>query len=377
MNSYSTTSIISFALSGKSTAFLVLIAVCICASNVVAQQPTPNTNAAPTIRQLEEPLTAPDRSAFEFSDDAPDVFDLGLGVGFASGPSSALTTVGGYIDSAIISNRVRYRFDAAYNNPVPDRNQFFYPEDGAGGLGAETRIDYQDAMTYIEWATHKRFSLFVELGARFLNPELNPNTAGLGDMNAGFRYAIRQCPREALTFQLRTYIGTGDARARGLGVGFTSIEPALLHFRRLSDRLTLEGELRGWIPLADNQVRSGPFVGEDFSGEMLRYGVGLGYDLFKSCGGGCRQPGCGNPSCGSTFKLVGELVGWTILEGFGTFSDGITSEVRDVSGDTIVNLKLGGRYTRGRNTFYAGWGHVITSDQWYEDILRVEYEMRF
>ena len=48
-----------------------------------------------------------------------------------------------------------------------------------------------------------------------------------------------------------------------------------------------------------------------------------------------------------------------------------------VDGDTIVNLKLGMRYTDCNRTVYAGWGHSLTGDRWYRDIFRVEYELRF
>ncbi|MCA9247442.1 MAG: hypothetical protein KDA42_10015 [Planctomycetales bacterium] len=370
-----------------------LLVVCTSSAVLVGQTPQPEVpTPAPSVpqiprtpevergRSLDRQPILQDRGIPNLPEDTPEVFDLGSGIGFASGPASALTTVGGYIDSAIISNRIRLRFDAAYNNPVPDRNQFFYPEDGSGGLGNETRIDYQEIATYIEWAPRERFSLFVEVPVRFLNPEVNPNEAGLADMNAGFKWALWQCPCDALTFQLRTYLGTGEARGKGLGVGFASIEPALLYHRKLSDRLSFEGELRGWIPTADNPVRSGPFLGEDFSGEMLRYGAGFGYDLFQSCDCRCQRSNacsCGAPACDSKLTSVVELVGWTVLDGFGTFTVGMTSEIRDVSGDTIFNLKIGGRYTRGCGTFFAGWGHVITSDQWYEDIVRIEYERRF
>ena len=115
---------------------------------------------------------------------------------------------------------------------------------------------------------------------------------------------------------------------------------------------------------------------------MLRYGLGLGYDLFQSHGGRCCSHHCCHHRCcgcnTSRLTSVVEFVGWTILDGFGTFSpDGVSGVVQDVSDDTIVNVKVGARWTSGRHSMYAGWGHAITTDEWYQDIVRVEYEKRF
>ena len=58
-------------------------------------------------------------------------FDLGEGAPAQTGSDFAiLQNPGGYIDSAIVGNQFRLRFDAAYNNPVPDRAEFFYGQCG-------------------------------------------------------------------------------------------------------------------------------------------------------------------------------------------------------------------------------------------------------
>ena len=203
----------------------------------------------------------------------PELADLGGGVGLASGPSSALMAVGGYVDSAIVQSRFRFRFDAGYDNPVPDRAEFFYGEDGPGGLAAEPRVDHQELSMYLEHLIAERWSLFVEMPFRLLNPEVNPNTAGLSDVNAGFRYAIWDCPDEFLTLQFRVYAPSGDAD-RGLGTGHASLEPGLLYQGRYTDRLSILGEFKGWFPLGDSVDDDRPMAGE-----VLRYGLGAAYDL--------------------------------------------------------------------------------------------------
>src|SRR6266849_4574484 len=157
----------------------------------------------------------------------------------------------GYIDPAIPLTQFRLRYDAAYRDNRPDRAEFLFPKCGcfkAPGVNApgpplaETRVDYQDISSYLEYAPCKTFSGFVEIPVRFLNPEVNDNTSGLADINAGFKWAFLYEQGTVATFQFRTYMPTGDA-FKGLGTDHVSLEPALLFCQRLTDRLDLEGEL--------------------------------------------------------------------------------------------------------------------------------------
>jgi hypothetical protein len=263
----------------------------------------------------------------------------------------------GYIDNALIANQVRLRFDAAYGNDVPDRAEFFYAKCGcfrtlsgplrdetaAGPPDVETNVDYQDIRTYIEHALTPEFSGFVEAPVRFLNPEQNDNTAGFGDMEAGFKWALSTCCHEAITFQLKTYIPTGDS-FRGLGTDHVSLEPGILFYRQLGEGWMLEGEVRDWIAID----------GSDFAGNVIRYGVGLAYD-----------------SCELPFRPVAEFVGWTVLDGLELPEPGPSV---DASGTSIVNVKLGARFPVSCDSdLYLGYGRALTNDVWYEDILRVEW----
>jgi hypothetical protein len=273
----------------------------------------------------------------------------GLGETFAMAP-------GGYIDSAIPVTQFRLRYDAAYNDNRPDRAEFFYAKCGCfpGAPGPplrETRVDYQDISGYLEIAPGPLFSGFVDVPFRFLNPEQNNNTEGFADMFAGFKAVLLTDYHQWLTFQFRTAIPTGAA-SRGLGTHHVSLEPALLYYGRLGDRLRVEGEFRDWIPVG----------GTDFAGNILRYGVGVGYDAY-------RTPNlCVTP--------VVELVGWTVLSG--KELDGLTNATLDAAGDTIVNAKFGVRAYMGQNsTFYVGYGRALTGAVWYKDIFRVEYAVHF
>ncbi|HMC63973.1 MAG TPA: hypothetical protein VKI65_03465 [Gemmataceae bacterium] len=308
--------------------------------------PTPTTPTTPTPTVTEPSPLLPDTLASAVG---------GEGVALAS--SSV-----GYIDPALPQTMFRFRFDAAYRNNRPDRAEFFYAKCGcfrnaippdpnaAGPPLTETRVDYQDFASYLEVAYNNRVSGFVEIPVRLLNPERNNNTSGLADMNAGFKVAMIACEDTVFTFQFRTYIPTGDSD-RGLGTDHVSLEPGLLLLQRLGERLVLEAEFKDWVPVG----------GSDFAGNVLRYGVGLSYQLGR-CGGARIAP-------------VAEFVGWTVLDG--KESD-FTGATRDAAGDTIVNAKLGVRLGLGDyNSLYVGYGRALTGDVWYKDIVRVEYRVAF
>src|SRR5436190_3231933 len=168
---------------------------------------------------------------------------------------------------------------------------------------------------------------------------------------------IRRPPRSTLfpytTLFRSAFMPTGDSD-RGLGNDHVSLEPALLYYRKLTERLTLESEFRVWVPID----------GSDFEGNVLRYGVGLSYDVVRGC----------------NYRIapVVEVVGWTVLNGqeFSPVANG--GRPYDAGGDTIVNLKAGVRADFGRaNSVYLGYGQALTGEVWYKDIIRLEYRLAF
>src|SRR5262249_26828125 len=227
----------------------------------------------------------------------------------------------------------------AYRNRRPTRDEFFWaPGPRFGGPGpaqAETRVDYQDLSTYLEVTLVPWLSGFVEAPYRFLNPEVNGNTSGFADMNAGFKVGLVQAADGLVTFQFRTYVPTGDAD-RGLGTRHVSLEPALLVNYRLTESWLLEGELRYWVPVG----------GSTFAGDLIRYGLGVSY----------------GQRCPDRFWLspVAEVVGWTALGGHALAVRSPQSfAVEDSAGDTIVNFKFGMRFGLGdQGDVYAGYGRA-------------------
>jgi hypothetical protein len=255
----------------------------------------------------------------------------------------------GYIDGAPLADQVRVRFDAAYGNHRPGRADFFWARAGL----PETSVDDQEMQAYLETLLCPRTSLFLEGGARILNPERNENTSGLGDICLGLKFAVAECDAAIATLQLRVYLPTGDLE-RGLGNGHCTLEPSVLLMVPVAERLTLEAELRYWAPID----------GTTFAGSILRYGLGMSYLAYESC------------QC--TIRPVVEFVGWSVLDGQATVV-GPTGQasVEDASGDTIVNVKLGVRSQFGSHELYAGYGRPLSGDRWYEHVWRLEWRVRF
>jgi hypothetical protein len=252
----------------------------------------------------------------------------------------------GYVDPAAPSDQVWLRADLGFGIRAPARAEFFY----AKGLPrTESSVDFQDLSVYLEKTIGPCWSLFVEGGVRNLNPEQNSNAFGLGDMNLGFKHAFYSDDWSVLSLQSRVYLPTG-ADGRGLGTGHVSIEPALLGFVRLSEDLGLAGELRYWLPID----------GTDFAGPVLRYGLGLRWDVWRS----------------DDWQIapVVEAIGWQVLDGQESrrLADG-SALVRDAAGTSVLNLKVGVRADYGRAGVYVGYGRAITGPQWYDDIVRVEF----
>jgi hypothetical protein len=271
-----------------------------------------------------------------------------------SGPRVSDSSVG-YIDSAIPGDVFRFRFDAANNDRRPTRAEFFYPRGGPVGPGLpepEPSVDFQELSAYVELATSDRLSAFINLPVRLINPDLNANHAGFADLDAGFKFAFIRSEDQVATFQFRTYAPTGDSH-RGLGTNHVTVEPALLLYNKLADRLGVESELRLWTPIG----------GTDFAGEIVRYGIGLHYDLVKASQ--------------YTITPVAEFVGWTILDGKETVvPPSGAAFIHDAGGETILNAKLGVFLKLGdRADVYAGYGRPLTGDRWYENTVRLQFRL--
>jgi hypothetical protein len=284
----------------------------------------------------------------------------------------------GYIDNAIVGSEVRIRFDAAFHDAFPDRAEFIYAKCGcyrnAGDLsapgpgpGIPNNVNFQILSFMGEYAANRRFSAFVEIPFRWIQPQgiapisptpapAFPNGAGISDVQAGLKFAMLASSRHYLTAQLLSYFPSGDSRS-GLGTHHYSLEPALLYYQRLSDRFAIEGELGGWLPIGGSSGL-GTNSSQRFAGNLFFYGIGPSYTLIS----------------GERFRLapVIELVGWNVTGGLQTGTP------LNASGTNILNLKIGARMGFGEHSsLYVGYGKALTTADWYEQIVRVEYRYSF
>lgn len=271
----------------------------------------------------------------------------------------------GWIDSALPGTQARFRYDARWNNKYPDRaefytarNQQYFNGDEIKGRGfsiPESNIDMMEVLPYVEWAYSQRLSFFMEMPVRYIHPRENPSAVGGGDFDFGFKVAYFMMPDQVQTFQLRFSVPTGSPQ-RGLGVAHTVIEPSLLLWQKLTDKVTLEAELRNWIPVG----------GTNYSSYVLRYALGLSYDWYQA----------------DTWnvKPVTELIFWSVLRGKESqFFDTLptSQETQDARG-TIIESAWGLRGSISCNVdWYAGVSIGVTEKQWFQENMRLEVRWRY
>lgn len=270
-----------------------------------------------------------------------------------------------WIDTALPATQVRLRYDYRLNNKTHDRaefwtarNQQYFDGENIGGRGfevPESNIDLMEWSPYIEWAISQRVSVFAELPLRYIRPDENPSAFGVSDFNIGFKVAYFFMPEQVQTFQLRLGLPSGSSE-RGLGTGHVVIEPGLLLWQKLTEKLTMESELRSWIAAG----------GTNYSSFVLRYATGLSYDLYTSDT--------------VSVKPVLEVLGWTVMRGYQSeFRDTLpTSQVTGDARGTVIELAPGIRATTmGNLDWYLGYSFNITHSAWFEDNLRLEVRWRY
>jgi hypothetical protein len=292
-------------------------------------------------------------------------------------------TMVGYIEDAVVSSKVRIRFDVGWEINAPDRAEFFYakcgcyidagadPEAPGPRPGATIDMDYRQLYVQGEFAVTDRFSAYAEFPFRWIQPNsfapesippgLTPfgNQSGASDLRAGVKIAFVSEAANVVTGRVQAFVPTGEASS-GLGTDHWSIEPALLMYNRLSERFVIESQIGWWHPF-EGANGSPLSTDEDWAGDVLFYGIGPSVEIYR----GDRV----------RFAPVVELVGWRVLGGFQSAAP--FPPPTEAEGINIVNLKIGARTSWDRNSFYVGFGKALTDDVWYDEILRFEYRVSF
>jgi hypothetical protein len=263
----------------------------------------------------------------------------------------------GFLDAAAPRSVFGLRFDSLFVNRQPSRAEYLFAKGGlpnsVGFPLPETRVDYHELTTFAEYSLTPWFSAFVEAPYRWLNPEINDNTSGAGDMRYGLKLCTWSDGPVIASVLLRIYQPT--ARRETLGTSHWSIEPGILAAWRITDKVLLEGEFRYWTAIG----------GSDFAGDLLRYGAGISYKH--------------QTARGVWFAPVIEGIGWSVLGGKAMSATSADSFiVEDAHGQTIVNGYAGLRFGFGsRIDMYLGYGRSFTGHFWSRETYRFEVRYSF
>ena len=68
----------------------------------------------------------------------------------------------------------------------------------------------------------------------------------------------------------RTLVQAGAFVPNYYGTGHVSLDPAVLYFAKLTDRLAVQADFHDYIPIG----------GSDFAGNVIRYGLGFSYNAL-------------------------------------------------------------------------------------------------
>ncbi|MEM8669132.1 MAG: hypothetical protein AAGG48_16535 [Planctomycetota bacterium] len=257
------------------------------------------------------------------------------------------------VDTTQPMNQYRFGLDLAYNHQSPNRAEYLWASPLLGPTAQETSADYQDFRFMFELGT-EWLSVATEIPIRGMNPAVNPNHAGLGDMNITTKTRLLNGDKWQLTQILRTHLNTGSP-AMGLGTGHVSMEPGFLARYKINDSNYLHGSIKYWVPIGGTPV---------FAGEVLNTGIAWSYLQID------RDD--------IAVIHVAEFVNWIVAQGQETIPGvGDTS----VDGDTIYNLYLGTRLVHdaggdlGLVEYGVNWGTSLSQTRWYENLVR--FEARF
>lgn len=244
-------------------------------------------------------------------------------------------------------NNIRLRSDFQYGWHFPNRAEYLWAGPSKGPKIPETLLDLQEYSVLME-AGNETLSVGTELPLIMLNPSLNPNTSGFGDMSVTTKLVLLNGRSIQLTQLTKIHMPTGQPSS-GRGNGHVSMEPGLIARHTWDDRTMFHGMVTLLFPIGGDP---------NFSGEVLNYSFGFARVWYDS----------------DQFAIIPTLesVNWAVLSG----AKGI--EQNKISGDYISNLHPGIRFVFDRGgdlgLFEAGLGtgFSLTNNHFYESLIRFD-----
>ncbi len=255
---------------------------------------------------------------------------------------------------------IRIRADLVDDFRRPDRAEYFWAKTQAlGGRGpalVDRTVDYQDLRFRWEMGG-EAFSVATDIPLRSVDPVVNGNSTGFGDISVGTKLRMLDGKDWQLSQVLWTYIPSGVPR-RGLGTGHASLEPGLLVRHKWTCDTYGHSELKVLIPLGADR---------DYGGEVLRFGYGVSHLLYDS----------------DTFAVMptAELVSDWFLRG--AASDPDPPRTRKVDSEASVTGHLGVRFVQdtcgdfGLVEYGVDLGLGLNANRLYDGLLRFELRWVF
>lgn len=161
------------------------------------------------------------------------------------------------------SNVWAFRYRSHYGLENPDASEYFWAKQGTSPAIPERNVDHQAL-----WIVHEigggRFSMLTEFPIRFLDPELNDNTAGIGDVRLGPKIVLADGRDWQVTHIMKTWMPTGSPR-KGLGTGHTGIEPGFLFRYKWTEDTYLHSEFKVRFPVGGNPNHAGTVITYGFA----------------------------------------------------------------------------------------------------------------
>ena len=246
---------------------------------------------------------------------------------------------------------LRVRLNGVYDWEFTDRLEYLWSisqqDGGKGPPLRELSVDYQDLRVGI-FRGGPTLQAGVEIGLRSVDPFLNDNTVGFGDMSIQTKLVLSSQPRLKVAHYLVVDILTGNP-TNGLGAGHVSMENSLLATYQFTPRTYFHAQFGYWFGIgADPRV----------AGQMWRHGVGLSTVLYD-------HPVKDRAILGSL-----EFQGWTITDGYQNNFDGTRLHLDP---ETVWNFYPGIRFILSEKVdIGVGAGTAMTNFRWFDNSFRIE-----
>jgi hypothetical protein len=265
-----------------------------------------------------------------------------------------------FLEWARPQSLIRLHFNAAFDLEHPDRATYFWSKQAitsahqSANNPREVSVDFRDFSFYMETASSKKASAFVEVPLRQLEPDLKPNHDGMGDMSIGTKMVFCDKNDFLATFQFKSYLPTG-ASQHGNGTGHMSLEPGFLTTWNFWPRTYLQNEVELWIPIGGDSR---------LEGQVLKIGGSLNYLLWE------------NDCCHKALIPSFEVISWVPLSGeFFSIVDQTNHSGDNVG---IFNMGAGLRYVQSEHCEWGiGANFNISDAQWYDSYYQIQFRWFF